>query len=212
MDLEETVPLPETSDVLEILFQFIHPPSEAAGYRQPSVMQMEPNLFFKVAEAAEKYAVFGAMNLCVTWMQYAIVSPLSFFQYLMTTSHIVEDHPLRILNHSGKHGYTELSDKAAEISVRCSLADAGRQITHPGLLGKWVGPLFNTFDKPQCLFNRSISACVLPLLASAPGNTGEATHQRLPRSPAMALRDSLRPCEKSKIDRVSTTSPYSPKL
>ena len=64
----------------------------------------------------------------------------------MTTSHIVEDHPLRILNHSGKHGYTELSDIAAEISVRCSLADAGRQITHPGILGKWVGSLFSIFN------------------------------------------------------------------
>ena len=68
MDLRETVSLSETSDVLEVLFQFIHPPSEAAGYRQPSVMRMEPNPFFKVAEAAEKYAVFGAMNLYVTWM------------------------------------------------------------------------------------------------------------------------------------------------
>lgn len=74
MDLRDTVPLPETSDVLEILFQFIDPPSEAAGYRQPSVMKMEPNLFFRVAEAAEKYAVFGAMKVCLTWMQYVIVS------------------------------------------------------------------------------------------------------------------------------------------
>jgi hypothetical protein len=64
----------------------------------------------------------------------------------MTQSHIVEDHPLRILNHSGKHGYTELADIAAEISVRCSLADAGRQLTHPGVLGKWVSLLFARFD------------------------------------------------------------------
>lgn len=68
MDLREIVSLPETSEVLEVLFQFITPPSEAAGYRQPSVMKMEPNLFFRVAEAAEKYAVFGAMNVCLTWM------------------------------------------------------------------------------------------------------------------------------------------------
>jgi hypothetical protein len=68
MDLRETVPLSETSDVLEILFQLIDPPSEAAGYHQPSVIKMKPNLFFRVAEAAEKYAVFGAMNVCLTWM------------------------------------------------------------------------------------------------------------------------------------------------
>ena len=69
MDLGEAVPLSETSDVLEILFQFVHPPSEtAANYHQPSVMNMKSNLFFKVAEAAEKYVVFGAMNVCLTWM------------------------------------------------------------------------------------------------------------------------------------------------
>lgn len=69
MDFGETVSLPETSDVLEILFQFIHPPSRSgANYRQPSVMKMEPNLFFRVADAAEKYAILGAMNVCMTWM------------------------------------------------------------------------------------------------------------------------------------------------
>lgn len=57
--------LSETSDVLEILFQFIHPPLEDP---QPSVAGLEPNLFFRVAEAAEKYAIFGAKNVCMTWM------------------------------------------------------------------------------------------------------------------------------------------------
>ena len=60
----------------------------------------------------------------------------------MRTSHIIEDHPLQILNHSGKHGYTELSDMAAEISLPCSLADAAKLVTHPGTLKRWVGPLF----------------------------------------------------------------------
>ncbi|KIM42577.1 hypothetical protein M413DRAFT_10123 [Hebeloma cylindrosporum] len=130
MDLAETVPLSEKSDVLEVLFQFIHPPQEGGNYRQPCVTEMEPNLFFRVAEAAEKYAVFAAMNVCLTWMH-----------------QVVEKYPFRVLNHSGKHDYTKLADEAAEasVSVPSALANAGRYITHPGTLARWVRPLFFFF-------------------------------------------------------------------
>jgi hypothetical protein len=74
----ESVPLSEPSETLEILFQFIEPPSESRNYRQPSVLDMEPRLFFAVAEAAEKYIVYGAMNICLTRMQYAFLYQSNF--------------------------------------------------------------------------------------------------------------------------------------
>jgi len=63
------IPLQEDSTTLEMLFQFIHPCGELSQFRQPSVMNMIPKSLFKVAEAAEKYVVFGAMNVFVTRMQ-----------------------------------------------------------------------------------------------------------------------------------------------
>ena len=67
---DSQVRLTEPSEVLEVLFQFIQPCSvESDQYRQPSVMTMTPENLFAVAEAAEKYIVFGAMNTFITRMK-----------------------------------------------------------------------------------------------------------------------------------------------
>ena len=63
---DEIVPLEEDSETLVLLFRFIHPRTESSNFRQPSVMDMEPGILFALAEAAEKYQVFGAMNTCIT--------------------------------------------------------------------------------------------------------------------------------------------------
>lgn len=68
---QEAVLLDEPSDVLEILFRFIHPPSEAQQYRQPTMLGVKSEILFGVAEAAEKYLVFGAMNICLSRMECA---------------------------------------------------------------------------------------------------------------------------------------------
>jgi len=73
------ISLEEPSSVLEVLFQFIHPRSESTQFRQPSVSSLEPELFFAVAEAAEKYIVYGAMNIFLTRMEwYGVSSGLGF--------------------------------------------------------------------------------------------------------------------------------------
>jgi len=56
------ISLEEPAEVLEILFQFVHPPTEANRYRQPDLGKLPDDTFFAVAEAAEKYTVFSAMN------------------------------------------------------------------------------------------------------------------------------------------------------
>jgi len=65
---QQPVLLQESSQVLELLFQFIHPRSGEQPFRQPMITDVDTILFFQVAEAAEKYVVFGAMNLFVTRM------------------------------------------------------------------------------------------------------------------------------------------------
>ncbi|KAF5371646.1 hypothetical protein D9758_003579 [Tetrapyrgos nigripes] len=52
----EIVPLTETAATLEILFQFVYP------QRHPSLDDMNWPTFSALAEAAEKYEVFNAMN------------------------------------------------------------------------------------------------------------------------------------------------------
>jgi len=80
------ISLEEPSSVLEVLFQFIHPRSESTQFRQPSVKSLEPELFFAIAEAAEKYIVYGAMNTFLTRMElYGFFSSLGFVAMLIFT-------------------------------------------------------------------------------------------------------------------------------
>ncbi|KAF9474458.1 hypothetical protein BDN70DRAFT_866216 [Pholiota conissans] len=117
----EPVHLLEHSDILEILFQFIEPPSESRNFRQPNVVGLESTVFFGVAEAAEKYVVYGAINVCVTRMR-----------------QIIDEYPLEVLNHCAKHGYPELGDLAAEASLSIPLRKVAVKLTEPGLLMRWL--------------------------------------------------------------------------
>ncbi|KAF9523213.1 hypothetical protein CPB83DRAFT_747634, partial [Crepidotus variabilis] len=118
---DEPVYLQETSEVLEVLFQFIQPPAEGKRFRQPSVRDLEPRMFFAVAEAAEKYIVYGAMNTFSTHM------------YQM-----VDKYPVEVLNHCERHGYPDLVDAAASKTISKPLAAVVDGLWHPGLIIRWV--------------------------------------------------------------------------
>ena len=45
---------------------------------------------------------------------------LSYLMGEILSSYTAEDYPFRVLNHSDKHGYNELADRATEISISCS--------------------------------------------------------------------------------------------
>ena len=60
----EITHLTETSTVLETLFQFVYP------QRHPDLDDMDFDTVSAVAEAAEKYEVFYAMNICRIRMRY----------------------------------------------------------------------------------------------------------------------------------------------
>jgi hypothetical protein len=54
----EVVRLPETSAVLDFLFQFCYPE------RQPDLENLEFDILAKLAVAVEKYKVFSAIDVC----------------------------------------------------------------------------------------------------------------------------------------------------
>jgi hypothetical protein len=55
----DVVPLTEPSAVLELLFQFVYP------RQHPDIYRIKPfELFAALAEAAEKYQVYSAINVC----------------------------------------------------------------------------------------------------------------------------------------------------
>jgi hypothetical protein len=56
------VPLPESSEILDLLFQFIYPQP------YPDLGSMVFDVLEKLTEAAEKYQVYSAMNLCRVYM------------------------------------------------------------------------------------------------------------------------------------------------
>lgn len=62
---QETVSLTEDEATLELLFQYIYP------QRQPDLTKIPFELLSQLAEAAEKYQVFAAIEICNVRMRYA---------------------------------------------------------------------------------------------------------------------------------------------
>lgn len=67
--LGEAVALPEASAVLDLLFQYMYPQP------QPDLTKVEFSILAQLSEAAEKYQVYSAMEICKFHMQY-----VAFFQ------------------------------------------------------------------------------------------------------------------------------------
>ncbi|KAF9472499.1 hypothetical protein BDN70DRAFT_938145 [Pholiota conissans] len=118
--VSDHVSLPEPSNVLEVIFQFIEPPPLSRNYLQPAIMDMDPTLFFRVAEAAEKYVVYSALGICFARM-----------------GMLVTKYPLDVLNHSFLHGHVDLADRAARESLTQALNDVAMKLTAPGLLPRF---------------------------------------------------------------------------
>ncbi|KAH0581491.1 hypothetical protein H2248_011206 [Termitomyces sp. 'cryptogamus'] len=90
----EVVQLSEDAETLEILFQFVYP------RRHPTLLETPFLILAKVSEAAEKYQVFAAMNICNIRMEQALPR-----------------FPVEVLNYAAKHGYPNL----VEAAVPCLL-------------------------------------------------------------------------------------------
>ena len=64
----EVVHLTEPSHVLRVLFGFVHP------RRHPDIEELEFKALADVAEAAEKYEVFSAIDICKMQMRCVWIS------------------------------------------------------------------------------------------------------------------------------------------
>ncbi|KAF9477401.1 hypothetical protein BDN70DRAFT_861921 [Pholiota conissans] len=117
----QAIQLEELAEVLEIIFQFIEPPTNARDYKHPSVFDLDPQIFFKVAEAAEKYVIYGATRVCVDRMKL-----------------IVSNYPAEVLNHCTLHGYPELGDQACDTSLSYPITEIIEKLTAPGLLTRYL--------------------------------------------------------------------------
>ncbi|KAJ6541999.1 hypothetical protein DFH09DRAFT_1368230 [Mycena vulgaris] len=115
-DEREIVQLTEASSVLTLLLQFLH------NQRQPDSTKFEFERLAGLAEAAEKYMVYSAMEVCKLRMRSSISA-----------------HPLEVLAYATKHGYTELRDAAVPATISTPLEKVTTALQHmPEILVAWV--------------------------------------------------------------------------
>ncbi|KAF9074422.1 hypothetical protein BDP27DRAFT_1359520 [Rhodocollybia butyracea] len=98
---DEIIQLPESSETLEIFFQFIYP------QRSPSLKGLEFEKFMLLAETAEKYEAFALINACQLQLR------LSF----------IHKHPKRILEFAVRHNHQDLIIELAPILVETPLSE-----------------------------------------------------------------------------------------
>ncbi|KAF9449721.1 hypothetical protein P691DRAFT_618541, partial [Macrolepiota fuliginosa MF-IS2] len=110
----EVVYLTESARTLELLFQFIYP------RRHPSLECEVIEVLAPLAEAAEKYEVFPAMNICYVRM-----------------SNYVLQHPRDVMIYAGRHGHHDLLDRAAPLVIAEPLK-ATLDVLPPSLVVPWV--------------------------------------------------------------------------
>ncbi|KZP04194.1 hypothetical protein FIBSPDRAFT_844272 [Athelia psychrophila] len=95
------VQLSERAEILDLLFQYTYP------QRPPDLTSIRFEAFTDLAEATEKYQMFGAMEICRLLMKAAY-----------------NDHPFEVLLYSTRHGYSELMTLAQGRTLELSPADA----------------------------------------------------------------------------------------
>nr|GAT54404.1 predicted protein [Mycena chlorophos] len=110
----EVVELTERAETLELLFQFIYP------QRQPDLTTLAFPVLADLAEAAEKYQVFAALDICRIFMGNGL-----------------QDNALTVLNYAVRHDYLEIADEAAPLTVSLPLDEIGKHM-HPNYMGSWL--------------------------------------------------------------------------
>ncbi|KZV74943.1 hypothetical protein PENSPDRAFT_572392 [Peniophora sp. CONT] len=111
---DEVVKFLESSEVLELLLQFIYPNTS------PDLEHLPFEILSDLAEASEKYHIFSAMEICRLHMK----------------EH-VKQHPLEILAYASKHGYNPLSDDAAPLTLDMELLKVLTALG-PAHFARWV--------------------------------------------------------------------------
>ncbi|KAJ6517072.1 hypothetical protein DFH09DRAFT_1048838 [Mycena vulgaris] len=110
----EIVELLESSITLELLFQFMYP------QRHPALDTTPFEILHSLAEAAEKYQVFPAMNICHIRLR-----------------DMVHEHPVEVAVYAAKHDYPYLVSEVAPMMISMSAVDV-IQMLPPHLILPWV--------------------------------------------------------------------------
>lgn len=79
---DEIVRLTEDGATLDLLFQYMYP------QRQPDLSMIAFKRLAELAEAAEKYQVYAAMEICRVRMGYVVFVPLSALRCQLTSPSI----------------------------------------------------------------------------------------------------------------------------
>ncbi|KAL1750511.1 hypothetical protein FB107DRAFT_223786 [Schizophyllum commune] len=105
----------EGADTLKILLEFVQP------RRTPLLDDVSFDNLRAVAEAAEKYHIFSAMAIA---------------HIRMSAAH--KEHPLEVMSYAFRHGYTELLDRAAPLSVGQPASVVFKALACPPLFVAWA--------------------------------------------------------------------------
>ncbi|KAJ7496492.1 hypothetical protein FB451DRAFT_1207906 [Mycena latifolia] len=111
---DEIVHLSESSDVLDLLFQYMY------RQPQPDLEAVDFPIFAGLAEAAEKYVVHSALGWCRAKMKASVTA-----------------HPLEVLNYAVRHGHGSLANECAPQSMGHAVSDA-MEILAPDTFRTWV--------------------------------------------------------------------------
>ncbi|KAG6843564.1 hypothetical protein H0H93_000628, partial [Arthromyces matolae] len=110
----EVVILTESASTLENLFQYVYP------RRHPDIELLPFLELSNLAEAAEKYEVFGVITICKTRIK-----------------HFVADHPGDIFNYAYKHGYNDILSMAAPLLLDLQFSSFAQSFPAE-LMNPWV--------------------------------------------------------------------------
>ncbi|KAJ6535830.1 hypothetical protein DFH09DRAFT_1402615 [Mycena vulgaris] len=141
-DGAELVALSETSDVLDLLFQYMYPQP------QPDLEGVDFPLLSGLAEAAEKYEVHAALG----WSRMKLKNNLS------NSRSSVAEHPLEVLDYAVKHGHVSLANECAHQSMGRAAADA-MAILAPDTFKTWILFYEQWQRKTNVLLSSLLSGC-----------------------------------------------------
>jgi hypothetical protein len=129
---DEVIPLTEHSETLELLFQFIYPK------RHPDLEITPIEILAPLAEAAEKYEVFSALNMCKVRMRYiAVLCVVVTVCADQIIRNALPEHPYEVMVYAAKHGYPRMVGEAAPLLLDIPLNDMIQKL--PGHMAMpWV--------------------------------------------------------------------------
>ena len=132
--LNEVIPLTEDSETLELLFQFMYPK------RHPDLETAAIEILAPLAEAAEKYEVFSALNMCKVRMKYVA----NYFPRPCadkSNRNALPQHPYEVMVYAAKHGYSKMVGEAAPLLLDTPLNEMIQKLPEHMAM-PWVRSLF----------------------------------------------------------------------